>query len=120
MHTVPVLYKSGVRYGRTTIWDSIPGLYARKYGDCKSLTCAKIAEMRMAGVACEPAFRWKKRSGDGWDKESPNDFHILIQTGTGFIDPSKVLGMGKNENEKFFKTDGSVMSWDSGGWTTVC
>ncbi len=115
-HTVPVLYKSGVRYGRTTIWDSIPALYARGYGDCKSLSCAKIAEMRMRGIPCEPTFRWQKRGGNGWDIEAPNDFHILVQTGTGYIDPSKVLGMGKNENEKFFKTDGSVMSWDSGGW----
>jgi hypothetical protein len=114
-HSVPELYRSGVRYGRTVIWDSIPGLYKRGYGDCKSLTCAKIAELRMKGIPCEPTFRWKKRGGNGWDISQPNDFHILIQTGTGYIDPSKVLGMGANENEKFYKTDGTVMSWDSGG-----
>lgn len=113
-HPVPALYKSGVRYGRTVLWEPIPALYARGYGDCKSLATAKIAEMRMAGIPCEPCFRWIKREQDAAD--SPTDFHILVQTGTGFHDPSKVLGMGKNENEQFYKTDGTVMSWDSGGW----
>lgn len=30
----PKLYQSGVRYGRTQVWDSIPDLLTRRYGDC--------------------------------------------------------------------------------------
>lgn len=110
-HTVPALYQSGVRYGRTTVWESIPALYKRGYGDCKSLSCAMIAQLRDAGVPCEPVFRWIKYP----DRRGATDFHILVQTKTKYFDPSKRLGMGKNENEKYFMADGTVMSWDAAG-----
>ena len=96
-HSVPGLYQSGVVYGRTQIWEPIPALYQRGYGDCKSLTGALIAEYRRQGIACEPVFRWipsKARPGS-------TDYHILVQTAKGFEDPSKVLGMGQNENVHF-------------------
>lgn len=110
-HTVPNLYRSGVRYGRTKIWETIPALYKRGYGDCKSLACAKIAELRAVGVPCEPVFRWIKPDG----RNGATDFHILVQTRTKYLDPSKRLGMGQHENAKFHMTDGSVMSWDATG-----
>jgi hypothetical protein len=88
------LYASGVRYGRTRIWEPIPALYARGYGDCKSLATARIAELRQSGVDCKPVFRWVQRP------DGVRDFHILVQTGDTFEDPSKTLGMGENENSK--------------------
>jgi hypothetical protein len=110
-HTIKDLYSSGVRYGRTRLWEPIPALYLRKAGDCKSLATAKIAELRLAGIACEPVFRWIKPKG----YEGATDFHILVQTRSKYLDPSKRLGMGKNENEKFHQTDGTVLSWDAAG-----
>jgi hypothetical protein len=86
-----------VKYGRTKVWDSIPALYARGYGDCKSLTAAYIAEYRLGGVACEPVFRFVR------NKDKSKDFHILVQEYSGFEDPSKRLGMGAAENARFFK-----------------
>jgi hypothetical protein len=110
MHpTAPGLYQSGVRYGRTKLWEPVPALYARQLGDCKSLATAVIAENRMQGVKSKPVFRFIQR------KDGGNDFHILVQTYSGFTDPSKDLGMGKNENEKFYATDGSVASWEPSG-----
>lgn len=94
-NAVPGLYQSGVRYGRTVIWDSIPALYARRYGDCKSLTAAMVAEYNHQGIAASPVFRFKKRP------DGRLDFHILVQTANGFEDPSKVLGMGQDENAWF-------------------
>lgn len=94
-HAVPKLYRAGVRYARTQVWDTIPALYARSYGDCKSLACALIAEYRAEGKNAEPAFRWIKNGSGGMD------FHILVQTDEGYEDPSKVLGMGTNENAHF-------------------
>jgi hypothetical protein len=93
-HRVPELYRSGVKYERTVIWDSIPALYARQGGDCKSLTAARIAELRQRGIKVRPVFRWVKNdAGD-------DDYHILVLHENGsFEDPSKVLGMGRNENE---------------------
>lgn len=88
------LYDSGVYYDRTQIWDTIPGLYLRGYGDCKSLTAALIAQYLHEGKECAPVFRFQKRP----DGSGALDFHILVQTADGFEDPSKVLGMGKNEN----------------------
>lgn len=105
-HSCKPLYQSGVVYGRTVWWEPIPALYMRQYGDCKSLATALIAEYRMSGIAANPVFRWVRNGGDG------HDFHILVQTDSGYEDPSKVLGMGKDENAHFYRTDGSVMSWE--------
>jgi len=97
-HSVRPLYQSGVVYGRTTVWDPIPALYARGYGDCKSLTAALIAQYRKAGIACEPCFRWNPREGT---PQKVLDFHILVEISKygkmEYEDPSKVLGMGANE-----------------------
>lgn len=94
-HDVRPLYRAGVRYGRTLEWDTIPALYARGYGDCKSLTAALVAEYRKEGIAARPVFRFQPNSRGG------NDFHILVQTRKGFEDPSKVLGMGSDESRWF-------------------
>ena len=90
-HSVPTLYRSGVRYGRTLDWLTIPALYSKQVGDCKSLTAALIAEYRNKGVSAEPVFRWIAN-----DRGTGNNYHILVQTNKGFEDPSKVLGMGAN------------------------
>jgi hypothetical protein len=86
------LYKSGVYYDRTTAWDSIPALYQRGYGDCKSLTAALVAERRFSGKDASAVFR-STRTPKG-----ERDYHILVQTLRGYEDPSKVCGMGKEEN----------------------
>jgi hypothetical protein len=90
-HTAPSLYDSGVRYRRTMIWDTIPALYARQYGDCKSLTAALIAEYRMQGIEAKPVFRFMPVY------KGKLIFHILVQTAEGFEDPSKILGMGRED-----------------------
>lgn len=89
------LYASGVRYGRTTIWETIPALYTRGFGDCKSLTAALVAERRKDGIAANPVFRWIPNERGGIN------YHILVQTQNGFEDPSRALGMGQNENAYF-------------------
>jgi hypothetical protein len=94
------LYNSGVVYARTQVWDTIPALYARGYGDCKSLTCALIAEYKMQGIPCTPVFRWMQES------TGKMNFHILVETPAGpnqYEDPSKVLGMTLHENDYFRK-----------------
>lgn len=90
-HSVRPLYRAGVIYGRTRPWLTIPALYARGYGDCKSLSAALIAEYREAGIPCKPVFRWIQNRRTGF-----RDFHILVQTDSGYEDPSKVLGMGQD------------------------
>lgn len=95
----PPLYKSGVYYERVDEWMPIPALYELGYGDCKSLACALVAEYRAAGIACDATFRWIVRPNT---PEIVRDFHILVEVAPGmhFEDPSKVLGMGKNEVEQ--------------------
>lgn len=92
--STPHIYKAGVVYGRTTWWEPIPAIIERGYGDCKSLAPWLIAQYVLAGKAAEPVFRWVL------NPQGHRDFHILVQTDAGFEDPSKVLGMGKNENAK--------------------
>jgi hypothetical protein len=96
-HSVPALYRSGVVYGRTKTWDSIPALYARGYGDCKSLASALIAEYHNMNIPAEPVFRWITRP-DGF-----KDYHILVRGPNGYEDPSKILGMGKDELAPFYE-----------------
>ena len=111
---VPPLYHSGVRYDRTTVWDTTPALYARRYGDCKTLAAARIAELRRAGYFAEPTFRWVPRNKK--DVDGVRDFHILVQTDGGWEDPSKVLGMLENENEPHWGIEEPMRIQDVGQW----
>lgn len=120
-HPAPGLYESGVTYGRTLVWEPTPALYlpnktrrpgsiyynpvglsgGAKKGDCKSLAPALIAELTNKGIPCRPVFRFVMRD----DGSGIPDFHILVQTPaskTGWMDPSKDLGMGKEEVERFY------------------
>lgn len=76
--SAPALYDSGVRYDRTQVWDSTPDLYARTYGDCKSLTATRIAELREDGIPASPCFRHlhlrDPNTGKQW-----TEYHILVQ-----------------------------------------
>lgn len=96
-HTVPALYQSGVVYGRTLLWEPIPAIIARGYADCKSLAPWLIAQYIAQGIPCSPVFRFVYR-GDG---SGELDFHILVKRDdtVTFEDPSRKLGMGRNENE---------------------
>ncbi len=101
-NAVPSLYSSGVRYGRTTLWEPIPAVIARGYGDCKSLATWRVAEYLNRGIPAQMVHRWI--AGPGGEKK----FHILVQhsryDGTsGFEDPSRALGMGSNENASFVR-----------------
>lgn len=101
--SVPRLYESGVRYGRTKVWYPIPSLYRMGYGDCKSLACALVAEYRVKKkIRARSVFRFVRNNRGG------NDFHILVETPDcngydkkQFEDPSRKLGMGKNELAHF-------------------
>jgi hypothetical protein len=71
-------------------------MYKRRYGDCKSLATALCAQYRLAGIWCRPVFRFITRA------DGNTDYHILVQTESGWEDPSAKLGMGVNENASFF------------------
>lgn len=111
-HAAKPLYASGVVYGRTCDFEPIPALYSEGYhgtdkpdcsvpkrfgrfGDCKSLTGALIAEYRNAGRVCLPEYRFAVNANGGLD------YHILLATADGREDPSKRLGMNKDENAYF-------------------
>lgn len=100
-HSVPPLYRSRVFYGRTDVWDPIPALYLRGYGDCKSLAAALIAEYREQGIPATPVFRFS-------DVNGRKLFHILVsKTVNGqakWEDPSRALGMGADELKWFAHT----------------
>ena len=92
------LYRGGLHYDRTKLWEPVPALHERGYGDCKSLTCALVAEYRARGVRARPVFRF----GKNWT--GSKTFHILVQTPdrngydrTEFEDPSRKLGMGQHD-----------------------
>lgn len=84
----PYLYNTRVIYSRTHVWDTIPALYMRGYGDCKSLTCARVAELLVSGrKLVKPVFRFDP-------KPNGTMFHILVMYPDGsWEDPSRLLGM---------------------------
>lgn len=91
-HSAPLLYESGVVYGRTIEWENIPAVRIRGYGDCKSLSAWLISDYRhVHRVEAKAVFRWVIRN----DGSGGRDFHILVQTKKGFECPSRKLGMGK-------------------------
>lgn len=94
-HSCPGLYRSGVKYGRTLWWEDIPQVYARTFGDCKSLSAWLIAEYRISGMTANPIFRWRR------NRDGSTDYHILVESMFGVEDPSLILGMGKIENATF-------------------
>jgi hypothetical protein len=74
----PPLYKAGVHYARTDDWDPIAVLFRPGYhgtdlpwcrvpkhygvfGDCKSLSAARIAQLRKAGKVAKPQFRYDEK-----------------------------------------------------------
>lgn len=84
---VPFLYDTPVYYERTIVWDTIPALYARGFGDCKSLAACRVAELRRIGIPCQVVFRFDANA-------NMTMFHILVMHEDGtFEDPSKVKGM---------------------------
>lgn len=94
--SVPTLYRSGVTYARAVWWEPIPALYGRQWGDCKNLAPALIAEWSLRGIPCQPTFRWVENA------DGSLDFHILVQRGNHWEDPSAKLGMGREEVARFF------------------
>jgi len=92
--TLP-LYDSGVYYDRTMVWDTIPMLYARGYGDCKSLAACRIAENWQKGIWCKPTFRFDDDRRRSFSLSRTGAmFHILVMYEDGsWEDPSKALGM---------------------------
>lgn len=105
-HPALPLYSSGVFYGRTTVWDTIPAMYALGYGDCKSLATALIAQYRERGIPASPVFRFYR------DSTGKTHFHILVMRTlggrTGWEDPSRILGMGQDELAHFGLTGEKV------------
>ncbi len=90
----PLLYTSGVVYKRTEVWDATPMLYAKQFGDCKSLAASRVAELRCNGIWARVVFRFLPGT-------RMTMYHILVLRGmvpglnapAMWEDPSKALGM---------------------------
>jgi hypothetical protein len=110
-YKVPHLYRSGVVYGRTNMWEPIPALYERGFGDCKSLSAALIAQYEIRGIPASPVFRFSASSYRGDDHLL---YHILVQTTDGYEDPSRKLGMGRDE-WKYFQKNAKPITLETDG-----
>lgn len=104
----PLLYRSGVRYRRdpakgplgiTELWLDAPAILRREYDDCEGLASFLAAELRVRspnsiGMQRRPMACVKLKT-----TRYPGLLHAIVfdpQTNTIF-DPSKALGMGKND-----------------------
>lgn len=97
----PGLMESGVRYKReprgVEEWQDVAETLRRGHGDCEDLACMYAAEITVRhGVEAHPDFTLRniaQRNGD-----ITKMFHIFVRLpGGGRIDPSLMLGMGRND-----------------------
>lgn len=96
-HRIPRLYETGVRYAPVDRWAPIPTLYRLGSGDCKNLAAALIAQRRFYDkIDALPAFRWVE------NPDHTVDYHILVQEGAAFDDPSLKLGMNAADVARFY------------------
>lgn len=106
----PRLYRSGVRYDNERAgkkqWQDIGETLRLGKGDCKDLACWLVAEHRVQGLRSRPFIRYRTKSlGNG---RRFSLYHILVQRPDGTIeDPSRVLGMGRDEWEPLMTTAGA-------------
>lgn len=107
----PPLYASGVVYREEEDgyedWLDVPAVFRQGFADCEDLCAWRVAELRVAGVECEPVLRWRWFSREQMravGRRAPGGgvwmVHCLVRFPDGSIeDPSKVLGMGGSYTE---------------------
>jgi hypothetical protein len=90
-HNLPHPYKAGIRYAREPIgrerWQTALETLQRKEGDCEDLAAYLAGWLRVHDYPDARAFL-RPSTGVG--------YHCLVQNGTDILDPSRVLGMGKD------------------------
>ena len=94
-HPTPHIYESRIKYGRTTSWLTVPAMLETGIADCKSLAPWLVAYYRNKGQNAKTVFRYRPNPRTGF-----YDYHILVDGPNGWEDPSRILGMGKNENTR--------------------
>lgn len=92
---LPPLYQSGVYYQEEPPgeeeWLDIPTLYRQGFGDCEDLACARVAELRVAGVPAVPVIKHKRFNTA---KGVTTVVHVMVLWPDGTVeDPSLILGM---------------------------
>lgn len=112
------LYDSGVVYGRTDDWEPFACLYMNGYhgtdrpdsrvvkrfgvfGDCKSLACARIAELRVKGKTVKPVFRHQMQPV----KAPPGT--LIAQDGRIIAPDGRVIALDGS-----IRSDGTVLAPD--------
>lgn len=95
--SIKPLYSSGVVYQREPkgqeTFNDITVIRHYGYGDCAHLAAWRCAELRNAGENATLRLTWKVT------RRGKRLFHVQVRRADGRIeDPSKLLGMGKNED----------------------
>lgn len=92
---VPRFYDAGLRYKTPNdpcggdVWQDIPTLLGRKFGDCKDLACFRAAELVVKDKIQARPYVKRKFFADGFAL-----YHVVVLLPNGeFEDPSIALGM---------------------------
>ena len=99
----PPLYKSGVFYEEEPPgeeeWLDTPTLRKTGKGDCEDIACDRVAELRYhCGIPAVPCIKFKDFNVNG---KVITLVHVMVLRPDGTLeDPSKVLGMGGNFDNK--------------------
>lgn len=116
---IPPIYLAGalgmVRYREEEPghedWLDVLAVLRQGHADCEDLAAWRAAELRAAGIACEPVLRWQWIPREMMIKQGyppaklPEKgvwmVHCVVRFPDGTIeDPSKILGMGGNFTER--------------------
>jgi len=98
----PGLFISGVRYQRepkgVEEWQDVAETLRRGHGDCEDLACMYASELVVRhGIDARPDFTMREIRNPSTGDLSKM-FHIFVRLPGGErVDPSKILGMGRND-----------------------
>lgn len=97
--SVPRFYEAGLHYRSpedacgSDIWQDIPTLLGRSFGDCKDLACFRAAELVVKDQVDAKPFVKRRFYPDGFAL-----YHVVVQLPNGgFEDPSLALGMNPDD-----------------------
>lgn len=110
-------YRIKARAGEVDAWDDLPATYARGEGDCKSLACIRVAELRAQGIAnAVPFIRVAEYKDPSGLRPPLTVFHVQVSARGKLEDPSAILGMPKTMSFRDLVMQPNAAGIDGARW----
>ncbi len=110
-------YSLKTRAGERDSWQDLPATYAAGVGDCKDLSCIRVAELRNEGrMNAVPFIRIATYHDPDGTRRPLTVFHVQVSYGGKIEDPSKRLGMPSTVSYRELHTAPDAAGITSARW----